>query len=396
VTKVLQKSEIHQATEDDLVARAAGLGELLRKEAPLGEERRNITDVAASALREAGLFHLGVPRRWGGQEASVRTSLLVTAELARADASVGWIAMIFADGASAARLCSDQAQQEIWGDNRDAMVTGVFTPAGKGEKVNGGFKLSGKWSFNSGCLHAHWAMLAFPVFAADGSVAEVNLALVPYKDVAIEDTWFVAGMRATASQTVVGTDVFVPQHRVISFADLEAGRLEPGGYPSPASSALIFLLLGPLLGMGRAAVDLARQTIDKGRPVTGSFYQKAADAPTYYLNYATAVSKVDTAHLHALRAADDLDHAAAKGIRVDELGRGRIRMDIAVALQSLRDAVTISLGIGGAASFATANPIQRVWRDFETASRHAYFNPSIGHECYARALLGIQPPIANF
>ncbi|MFF5140599.1 acyl-CoA dehydrogenase family protein [Streptomyces sp. NPDC013157] len=384
------------ATDADLVARATDLRELLRKEAAVGDEQRNITDTAVAALRDAGMFRLGTPRRWGGHQAGMRTTLQVLAELGRGDAAASWVTMIYAVTNLAASLNTDRAQEEIWGDNPDAAVAGTSNFMGStAVRVDGGYVVNGKWPFNSGCLHADWTMTPFPMFAEDGSLAGVRFGLVPYTDLTIEDTWHIAGMRGTGSNTAVGTDVFVPDHRIIEFDRIVSGgsrseHPEAREIPGSVQIAMILGLMGPLLGAGQAAVDLAREAIDKGRPVVGSLYQKAAESPSYQLNYATAVSRLDTAFLHVLRAADDVDRSVGTE-PPDDVTRGRVRMDIAVALQSLREAVTLSMSIGGAGSFATVNPANQVWRDFETGARHAILNPGIGAETYARALLGLEP-----
>lgn len=392
-------SEIHSlpltGADAEIIARAASLRELLRREAAAGEQQRNITDVTFAALRDAGLLQLGVARRWGGQQATWRTILLTLAELARGDASAAWVAMICNNAAYSALLTTDKAQEEIWGTNPLATVTGVYNPAGTSEKVDGGFILNGKWPFNSGCLRADWAQLAFPILAADGSIAEVQLALIPYTDLMIEDTWYVAGMRSTGSNTAVASNLFVPEYRLITYEALKMGNSRsehPGAkeVARPLVSAEVLAMTGPLLGTGLAALDLARQALDRGRPITGGFYQRAFDSPAYQMNYATAIAKVDTAFFHLLRAADDLDRTVGRE-PADNITCARIRMDAAVALQNLRDAVALALNIGGAASFADANPINRVWRDFETGSRHALLNPGIAHESYARVLFGLEP-----
>lgn len=400
MSEITYPPAVDSGQDTDLIERAAELRELLCSEAAPGEEQRNITDTAAAALRDAGMFRLGVPRRWGGYQASMRTILLTLAELGRGDVSASWVTMIVTDGALSASLLTDRAQEEIWGANPAATVTGVYTPAGSATQVDGGFVLTGKWPFNSGCLRADWTQVAFPVVDDGGNVIDLKLALIPYPDLTLEDTWFVAGMRGTASNTAVAQDVFVPEYRLISMLDMQSG-ISRSEHPDaretfkPTQAAEILALVGPLLGAGQAALDLARKSLDKGRPITGAFYQKASESPTYQLSYATAVSKVDTAFLHALRAADDVDRSVGQELPLDEVNRGRIRMDIAVALQSLREATALALSIGGAGSFADANPINRVWRDFETGSRHGYMNTNIGHECYARALLGLDP-IAAF
>jgi alkylation response protein AidB-like acyl-CoA dehydrogenase len=122
-------------------------------------------------------------------------------------------------------------------------------------------------------------------------------------------------------------------------------------------------------------------------------YTKQAEAPTTQLQLALAAEKIDTAHLHAYRAAADIDQAAARGVYLDRLTRARVRMDTGYVARQCREAIEILLSVNGAGSFAEANPLQRMWRDTETASRHAVIGPEISQELYGRELLGLETNI---
>ena len=106
-----------------------------------------------------------------------------------------------------------------------------------------------------------------------------------------------------------------------------------------------------------------------------------------------AAQLIDTAELHMMRAARDIDAAAASGDYLDFLTRARVRADVGTVAHRCREAVDLLLNVHGAGSFAEFNPLQRVWRDLETCSRHAVVNPEIGAELYGRALLGVEEQI---
>jgi alkylation response protein AidB-like acyl-CoA dehydrogenase len=97
---------------------------------------------------------------------------------------------------------------------------------------------------------------------------------------------------------------------------------------------------------------------------------------------------IDTAHLHAYRAADDIDEAAARGTYPDYLTRARVRADTGWAVDHILKAINILLSAHGAGSFADSNPLQRIWRDSSVAARHAIVLPVVGYEVYGKALLG--------
>ncbi|MFF0284466.1 acyl-CoA dehydrogenase family protein [Rhodococcus aetherivorans] len=387
------------AARAELLDKARRIVPLLAEHADYADRNRRLAPEVEVALRDGGFFMLTQPRRFGGHQANVRTYLEVCAELARGCSSAAWVAMIVGGGNYATSLYREQAQNEVWGTDPNAAVVGVLTPSATTRKVEGGQLISGRWGFASGCLQAQWIVAASPVADETGTVVDQALMLMPMSELSIEDTWFVAGMRGTASNTVVAKDVFVPDHRILSMSKAAASEYaseftDEAEYRTHAISALTLAIVGPQLGMAQAALDRTLASVAKGKPIAYSFYQRSIDAPSYQLNIADAASLIDRARLVAFRAAEDLDNAGLTGIPLDLLGRARVRMDMGQAVKMCREAVDLLLNVGGAGSFAEANPLQRIWRDLETASRHGNINMDLGREVYARALLGIEEQVA--
>lgn len=388
------------AGHEELLARARDLVPLLAAHADQAEKDRRLPAVVEDALREAGMFKLTAPRRFGGHQADMRTYVAVTSELARGCSAAAWVTMILGGGSFSASLFNDQAQQDVWGANPEAAISGVLTPSAQTRKVDGGYRVTGRWMWNSGCFHAQWTVVAAPLVDADGQMIDLGLLLIPYSDLSIEDTWYVAGMQGTGSNTAIGDDIFVPEHRIISMLGLSVGQHQSQHpdereYQVPPVTALTLAILGPQLGIAQAALERTRETLAKGKPIAYSTYERSIDAPSYQLNFADAASLIDTAKLHAFRAADDIDAWGITGSFPADVDRARVRMDIGVATKRLREAVDLLLNIGGAGSFAQANPLNRIWRDLETATRHGYVNADLAREIYARALLGIEPQVSQ-
>lgn len=388
-------------TPEQLVQTARGLVPLLRSNAGQAEADRRLPKQSEDALRAAGLFQLMAPRRVGGSQASMRTYLQVTAELAKGDAAASWITMIFGGGAYCMGLFDDQAREDVYGSDPAAAICGQLTPSAQAQVVDGGYVLTGRWMWASGCYQAQWTVAAFPVVSAEGQLTDVRLALMPAKDLTTEDTWYVAGMAGTNSNTFIATELFVPGHRTLSLPAL-GGGVKPSEhddeppYRHNQVTALTLALCGPILGLAEAAWDTAIAGLNKGKAIAYTSYADARQAASYQLNLADARGAIDSAHLHLFRAADDLDRAAEQDTALSELSRARIRSDIAIAINRVRQAADLLLNVGGASSFATANPMQKIWRDLETASRHAYVNADIGREIYARALLGLDQVSPSF
>lgn len=349
------------------------------------------------ALRDAGLFRLGVPGRFGGYEASPATCLEVTAEVGLACPSSAWIVAISYGAQVLAGSFGEQALQDMWAAGADSPMCGVFGGSGvAAEPAEGGLLVSGAWPRASGCYQAEWALITVPLTEQDGMQPRQGLALVPMSDFTIKDTWDMAGMRGTGSHTLLGDRVFVPWHRLRSFASILEGRGEAAEgplYTIPVGS-LIVTLMGPLLGIGREVFRRTMETVESGKPLTGSVYGSLADSPSVQAALADAATLVDSAHLHLARSAQFVGTAAEAGSTPGLVERARLRMDVGHASKCLREAVQLLLTVSGAGSFARANVIQRYWRDLETAARHPSLNPGLAREIYGRALVGNQEPVS--
>ena len=227
-----------------------------------------------------------------------------------------------------------------------------------------------------------------------GEVVDQGLAFVPKSDVTIEDTWFVAGMKGTGSNTIVADEIFIPEHRVMSVPGLIGGHpptphVDEALYRSAFIPVAALILVGPQLGLCQAALDFVVEKAPR-RGITYTAYEQQTHAPTVQLGLARAATLVDTAHLHAYRAAADIDDAAAAGRLLTYGERARVRMDTGYVAETAREAIRILCSVHGASTFADTSPLQRMWRDSEVAGRHAVVHPEISAEIYGRALLGIE------
>ena len=377
---------------DELIRRATELQPLLARNAAQAEADRRIPEENIEAIRDAGLFKLMIPKRLGGYETTIKTQLEVTAALGEACGSTAWVAALTNVCAWFTGLFCDQAQRDVFGADPDARVAGVFAPSTDVEKVDGGYRVSGKWAWSSGSLHATWAYVGVLQLGPEGPI-DMGVVLMPMSELTIEDTWFVAGMKGTGSNTVVAEDVFVPEHRYMSmFAGFQ------GIYPTEHTDEALYraafmpfaalILVGPLLGLGRAALKLAIEKAPK-RAVSYTRLATQAESTAFQLKIAEAAMTLDDAILHAHRGADDIDSWAAKGEHMDYLSRARARGDVGWISAKVREAITLILDAHGASGFADSSPMQRIWRDANTAGRHAIANPLVSQEVYGKALLGI-------
>ncbi|MCL6732264.1 oxidoreductase [Streptomyces neyagawaensis] len=388
----------NQAAGDDVVARIRELAPLLRRNATQGEQDRRVAPESIAALQQAGAFRIAVPRRHGGLESSLRGLLDVSAAVAEADGGTSWVVTLSNVNAWAASLFPGPAIDEVFADGPDTILSGVVTPSGTAHKVDGGYRVSGTWAYASASLHSSWAACGVLVQDENGETVDQAMVMIPRADYRVEDTWHVAGMRASGSNTIVAADVFVPEHRVLSVVAGATGanvadHPESPSYRSAVAPMLVMVLVGPQLGMARAALDLVLATAPS-KALAYTTFTRQADSVAFQLLVAEAALTIDTAHLHAYRAADDVQRYAVRGEFPDLTARARIRGDAAIALRSVNKALNILLDANGAGSFAEVNALQRIWRDSNVAARHAFILPQVSLETYGKALLGVTEHIA--
>jgi alkylation response protein AidB-like acyl-CoA dehydrogenase len=377
---------------EELVARIRELQPLLAKNSAQGEKDRRVVEESIQALTEAGVFRIAQPARYGGYQTSMRTMLDVSSAVAEADGGTAWVVTLCNVCAWMVGTFPERAQDDVWAGTPDAKVSGVLAPTAESVRVEGGFRVTGRWYYNSGSWHAGWAILGIPVVDEAGETVDQGLALIPRTDLDLEETWFVAGMSSSGSNCLIATDVFVPDHRIVSVPPAIEGRYatehtDETFYQSAFVPLLALVLAGPQLGLGRKALEIVRAKAAT-KAVSYTFYVTQADSVAFQLQIAEAAMMIDTAHLHAYRAADDIDRAAASGEYLDVLLRTRVRADTGWVLDHITKAIDMLLFAHGAGSFAEANPLQRIWRDSAVAARHAVTLPAVNYEVYGKALLG--------
>jgi alkylation response protein AidB-like acyl-CoA dehydrogenase len=383
------------AQRDELLAAVATISPMLKANADRAERDRRLPDENIAALEKAGIFRLLIPRRHGGLQVESRTFVDVVAQLGRACGSSAWYAFILGGGCWLTAMLPDAAQDDVWKRDRDARICAILEPSARTRAADGGLLLTGEWAYSSGCHHAKWAMLGFPVLNEAGETIDQGGALVSMNELTIKDTWHVSGMRATGSDTLVGKEVFVPSHRMMRMSavmrdDPPSRHTNETIYRLSVPATLILLVIPPVLGMAQAALDLTLERLGKGKSISYTFYTDSRRAPSTQFLIAQAALLIESAFLHVRHWADRIDEAARRGEALNLLQRCQARMNFGHAIRCCREAIGLLLNLQGAGSFAQSNAIQRVWRDFEMASRHGLLNSEISQEVYGKALLGVE------
>jgi len=368
----------------ELLGRAAALMPILRERAARAEQLRQIPPETVEDLRASGLIRIGNPERYGGQGVEVDMAYDVGWELARACGSTGWCYSLWTIHNWWVGHFSEQAQDELFAEGWDTVYSSGLNPAGgKAETVRGGLRLSGRWSFSSGCDAATWAMVAIPGPGPDGRL----WLLVPRSDFRIVDTWFASGMRGSGSKDVVVEDVLVPSHRVLD--PNRAGDLETTGwdlhrrlsYRVPLRCLVGWDLAAPLIGMAQGAIE----------EFTARLRERAVESVPLELRLAEASAEVDAARaLHRHDVREMLDRAA-RDAAFTELDRLRYRRDKAFVAKLCVRAVNRVFEAAGARAIMESEPLQRFHRDVHAAAHHQALSWDLPASQFGRHAAGLGP-----
>jgi len=363
------------------------------------ERNRRVPDETIAELREAGLFKLTQPLEYGGYEQDFDLLNELIMEISAACASTGWVCGVFTCHQWMLATCEPQAQQDIWGSDPDALLCGSYAPAATAQVVEGGYRLTGRWSFASGCDNAQWAFCAAIMPQGEGKPPRAGFLLVPKSDYRIDDDWHVIGLAGTGSKTLVLNDVVVPAHRVLFFDEATAGRA-PGArhygnpiYTIPMLPYVSSCIVSPAIGAAKGALDhyveMVGNRTTRGAVAGGA--SKMAEFPTIQIRVAEAAASVDAAREILLR---DLRRRAATArtgrlATVEERIESRRGQAFAVKL-SLAAIEALNSSTGGR-GLNVENPIQRAWRDVNAVGRHFSFNWDAVGSMYGQMVLGLEP-----
>lgn len=386
-------SQRADAAVDDPVALARALRPLLAQHAGQCERERRIPDVVLSALRSSGLFHMTAPHRAGGPGARLITHVETVAELAQGCASTAW-AFGLLSGVTGTALGLPAEMTALLFPTGDELFCSASSVTGTADPVEGGYRVSGRWGYGSGCLHADWALNGVLVRNALGAVVEPAMAFIGLNDdaVRIEDNWHVAGMAGSGSNMIVAEDLFVPTALILYPAKAPSGdvlRAIPGIEPRdlwPFESLFPLGVLPPMLGAAAAMLEAVATTMAK-RSVAGWTYPVQTASEQLVAQFGRAAMEIDSAWLHVRRAAAALDETAQQR-SLTGFDKARLQADCGYAMELLRTAGNRLMDVAGPAAFALSNPLQRFWRDLNVGTRHNALNAGFSLELYGRAMLG--------
>lgn len=378
---------------DEAMRRAQDLLPFLREHAQANERATRMVPQVEQALHRAGLFRYHQPKAWGGMELDFIAYYDIPEMLARGDCSVGWNVANLSSHHRNVAMFSEAAQQEMWGENRDCLVaSGIAFAQGRGVAVEGGIRLSGRWSFCSGVDAAQWTMLACQLREGE-KIVDYLYCMVPRAQYEIIDDWQTLGMRGTGSRSVRCDNVFVPTHRTQSMWAAKPGHAFPGlrintnpTFAVPASSLGGHCIAGAIVGNAQSVVDTTIEWVkSRSTAYTGA---KMRDFQTVQLRIGMAGAKVDAARTVLRNDCLTADAMIKAGKTLDLEAKVLNKRNCAAAVKMCTEAVDSLMEMAGANGIYDNAPLQRMFRDAHAASAHINFNLDIQLAPWALVKLG--------
>ncbi len=370
----------------EFLARAQRLVTVLAGREAAATAARNIPAETINDLRRSGLLRLLRPRRFGGHQASVGVFLEAVETLAGGCASTGWVYGVFAELEWVIACLPEQGQIDVWGDDPEALTVGTIIPHNIATRTQGGWRFTGRQPFASGCQHAQWVIVGARCQDDSGREEASRYLVIPLREADILDDWHAMGMRGTGSFSLMLRDVFVPEHRTVTIADIIAGT-PPGCHVHPDYAVLRapryflvpFVLPAVGFALARRALELVPAAL-RGRGLSLS------DARLLRLGEAAALIESGLL-IFATRRAGSVA-LLESGMPIPEAEVLRNRRDVVLAYQMISQGVERLVALTGARSVYDDDPLQAIRRDLATIATHIVVSDEAGMVPYGRFLMG--------
>lgn len=383
----------NEKLHDELISNAEKLVPILKDRAAAANEARKIPIETIDDFREAGFFKILQPKKYGGYELDPHTFFEVQMKVAEGCMSSAWVLGIIAVHPFQLALYDEKAQDEVWGNDPDALVASSYAPLGKVEHVDGGFKLSGHWQWSSGSDHCSWIFLGALVFPPEGGAPEYRTFLLPKKDYEIVDTWHSMGLKATGSQDIHVKDVFVPEYRTHKQSD--GFNLTNPGYAVntnplfriPWGQLFVRVVSTPAIGATKA---LLQEFINGANNKSSSDPSKLSGDTNTQTLIADAAVQIDELETILYRNFDVMVDMSSNQGGVPMLDRVKFRYEASLVIEKCLGVVDKLFANAGGGSVFKGSKIQDLFLDVHTSRAHVANNPINFGRNYGAMQLGLE------
>lgn len=379
---------------DQVLDVARGMRDLVEAQAAESEELRTMSPAIVAEMWGSGLMSAFNPVEAGGVEPSFGEMIETWIEMASQDGSFGWIgiANLPSTFAAAAYLPDDGFAEVFTANDNHVTMGGQFFPNGQGAVVDGGYRVSGSWSFGSGTGHAEYVCAGFfplddgqPRMAADG-LPEMQVAVIPRAQIVFKDGWHVQGLKGTGSYDYSVEDVFVPTHRTFPLFSRT---------PNRGSSPATRMGLMPVTAAGHAAwaLGVAKSMLDDVQALAATKFRMSdmaslASRPTFQKNLAHHVSAWRAARLLILDAFSTAESVVADGQELTPMLRADMRAAAVYATDVARQCAEWAHLAAGTTAIREGSRLERGFRDIYTGTQHAFISEKVAMDA-AQIWLGI-------
>jgi alkylation response protein AidB-like acyl-CoA dehydrogenase len=357
------------------------------------EAERRLPPSLVTAIAEAGLFRLWLPTGLGGEEIEPERLLQVVEAVSGLDGSVGWCLMIGALSGMFGAYLPDAGARDVFGSDPHVVVGGSFTPKGRATPVPGGYRVSGRWPFASGCYHCVWlagVSLVFdddqPRMGVDGA-PDLRLMFFPADQCTIIDTWDSGGLRGTGSHDFAVADVFVPEDRWFALLTGQP-RLADPLYRVPITGWFPSAVAAVSLGIARAALESLKELA--GVKVPTFRVNLLRERAAIQAQVAQAETILRSARGLLYETIRDAWQSACQGEPLTPEQNALLAAAPVHAAASARQVTEMMYQAGGGTAVYSRSPLDRCLRDVQVAAQHMGVAP-INYELAGRLLLGMDP-----
>jgi indole-3-acetate monooxygenase len=380
-----------------LLSSISAIEPLIRAHVEEAERNRHLSQPVVMALKKAGLFRMYIPQALGGLEVPPQTLYRVIEAIARIDGSTGWCTFIGGVIGVFGAFLPDAVAEQIFGTDPEVVLGGALFPPGTATVCNGGYRVSGRWSYASGCHHCSWLVGGCTVLEngqrrLNGEVPEMRVAYVPRsKATIVEESWQVSGLAGTGSNDFILEEVFVPEDHTHSLGPrLPRGKHFQGPLYTtyPLLSAFGFPMGAVAIGIAQGAIDAVMTLAQTKKP--GGQSDTLRDRAVFHFQLADAVALVESARAWLYSSVEQAWNVALTGRPATREERGHLTLAAANATRSAAAATDIAYTTAGGTANYLKSPLQRSLRDIHALTQHTQTSPQ-QWERGGRLLLGLDP-----
>jgi alkylation response protein AidB-like acyl-CoA dehydrogenase len=384
-----------QQNRSDPVTKARDLGPAIAAAADELERTRRIPAPLLEQLHASRLLRMQLPRSVDGDQTDPMTYLAAIEELSRHDGSIGWNVFVANSSALIAPFLEPDVALEIFA-NPKAVVAWGPPNACKATAVDGGYLISGKWDFASGCRQATWMGAHGPVVERDGSLRRdakghtaIRSLLFPVSQATLLDTWNPIGLRGTASDSYRVDNLFVAERFSSTRNEPELRRERGPLYAFTMQGLYAVGVAGVALGLARAMLD---EFVELARRKAPRYLTRLAENAVIQADVARAEANLGASRAYLVDTLATIYAHADDIAPIDIADRARVRLAATHAIHIALEVADFTYKAAGVDAIFPGSPFERRFRDIHTVSQQIQ-SRSAHYEAVGRILLGTMPEI---